>query len=1022
MSSSPEPQPAEPSPPVAADASPVMADPSPPPDEFDDYEELTPELVEDEAIRGDFVLRWSVVLMAVLFGAMRIAESSTLVHVASGQYLWSHGVLPPANDYLSHSASDRRWDNPAWGFDLLAAALVGLGGYGALTLLKMLVAGATFWRITHTAREDLRTWWHAWCAALALIVCQPHLTAQSTLWTLPGIALVLTWLYEPRIRQAGRVSSPLWLVPLFIVWSNLDSRMWLGWFALLLAWIASLLSHEQPSGAADERSKSRSSGELVRGLGLAIVAGLVNPFGWRVLTAPFRLYGWDYFAYRDYLSGGAHAGSVLQYFPITDSGFWNWREPATWSTGLLWGSLVAVLVLHRRHARALDWLLALGFTAIGCAALREMPVAALVWAVVAGVVGQEWHRATCRQDYTVDFRELLFSRGGRAVTVLAFTALAFFGATGRLTESFPSVLGFGLEAQLAAGVESHKSALTKCPDDHPFNTRAVQGDILIAVGGKPFLDSRLPLFHGSGRDNLVKLHSMVRDSLRPQEAGDAGAADSTWKTVFDKYGVQAVMPRLAGATGLSAPDYAQLIALLGREDQWSLTHLGPVAAVFVRKDSVDPEVNILIAENTVDLSNLAYRATPTAPPVPPRDVWASPPGFYDRYVWKRYKPIPDDVLEALHLVRLASDPGLPRSLSRFRHALVLLSVRKLQAGLSRDPSLGAGWDSLGTAYRLLMNWEGSIVPRNLGPPPAGLRYYQAVGAFGQALVADPRGEVALANLLQLYQYAGRLELALDAAERIEALLKSKGSASAAERQAFREQRAEMLSLRVRLKKQVDSAREDLQQFSAENTQPLDQVQRAIGLGLYRTALTLLEGNRAEWQANLPLRLTYAVLLLETGRVSEASDELRQLEIPARQSGLENWREPSVIPLTLQGDNERAIALLLEGLEQSRQGMVGGVLAALPPRGGGERGRLWPLDALSAAFVTLGAGYELDLENRNLAGVLLLEAGRGAEATEMFKTVAWGDGTLESRGLANFLLRMTTGVNSEEIPLLFEPEP
>jgi tetratricopeptide (TPR) repeat protein len=1000
----------------------VITDPAPPPDEFDDYEELTPELVEDEAIRGDFVLRWSVVLMAVLFGAMRIAESATLVHVASGQYLWSHGVLPPANDYLSHSASDRRWDNPAWGFDLLAAALVGLGGYGALTLLKMLLAGATFWRVTHTARDDLRTWWHAWCAALALVVCQPHLTALSTLWTLPGIALVLAWLYEPRIRLEGRASSPVWLIPLFVVWSNLDSRMWLGWLALLLAWIASTLSREPVGEESDSRRTSRASRELAKALGLSIVAGLVNPFGWRVLAAPFRLYGWDYVAYRDYLSGGAHAGSVLQYFPITDPGFWNWREPATWSTGLLWVSLVAVLVLHRRHARALDWFLAIGFTVIGCAALREMPVAALVWAVVAGVVGQEWHRANCRQDYTVDFRELLFSRGGRAVTVLAFTALAFFGATGRLTESFPSVLGFGLEAQLAAGVESHKTALSKCPDDHPFNTRAVQGDILIAVGGKPFLDSRLPLFHGTGRDNLVKLHTMVRESLRPQEEGDAGAADSTWKTVLDKYGVQAVMPRLAGATGLSAPDYSQLVALLGREDEWALTHLGPVAAVFVRRNTGDPTVDKFTAENAVDLALLAYRSPPPAQPATPRDAWATAPGFYDRYVWKRYHPIPDDVLEALHLVRLASDPGLPRSLGRFRHALVLLTVRKLQAGLTRDPSLAAGWDSLGTAYRLLMNWEGSIVPRNLGPAPAGLRYYQAVGAFGQALVADPRGEVALANLLQLYQFAGRLELAVDAAERIEALLRAKGGRTAEERQALREQRAEMLSLRVRIRKQVDSARDDLKQFSAENPKPLDQIQRAIGLGLYRTALELMEANRAEWQANLTFRLTYAVMLLEAGRASEASDELRQLEIPARQSGIDNWREPSLVALTLQGDYERAISILAEGREQSRQGMIGGLLASLPPRGGGERGRLWPLDALSTAYLALVDGYELDLENRNLAGVLLLEAGRNAEAAAMFKEVAWGDGRFEGRGLANFLLRMTTGINSEEVPLLFEPEP
>ncbi len=349
---------------------------------------------------------------------------------------------------------------------------------------------------------------------------------------------------------------------------------------------------------------------------------------------------------------------------------------------------------------------------------------------------------------------------------------------------------------------------------------------------------------------------------------------------------------------------------------------------------------------------------------------------------------------------------------------------QIASGLSRDPSLGAGWDSLGTAYRLLMNWEGSVAPPNLGPPPAGLRYYQAVGSFGQALVANPDGEVALANLLQLYQFRGAPGIGPRYGGKSRSPVARQPARSEAERQALREQRAEMLALRVRLRKQVEAAREDLKQFAAEHPQPLEQARHAMGLGLYRSALRLLEDNRAAWQTDVSMRLGFAVLQLESGRVAEASDELRLLEIPARQSGLGNWREPSVVPLTLQGDHERAIAILREGRDEAVRGMVGGLLATLPPKGGGDRGRIWPLDALSTAFGgwALGAGYDLDLDGRVLLGVVLLETGRCAEAAEMFKEVAYGNGNLESRGVSNFLLRMTTGVNSEDVPLLFEPEP
>src|SRR5689334_5445371 len=75
-------------------------------DDIPEYEPLTPELVEDEAIRGDFVLRWSVVLMAFLVGSTKLADSVTLVHIKSGQYMASHGVLPPRTDVFSYTLGE----------------------------------------------------------------------------------------------------------------------------------------------------------------------------------------------------------------------------------------------------------------------------------------------------------------------------------------------------------------------------------------------------------------------------------------------------------------------------------------------------------------------------------------------------------------------------------------------------------------------------------------------------------------------------------------------------------------------------------------------------------------------------------------------------------------------------------------------------------------------------------------------------------------------------------------------------
>ena len=56
-------------------------------DELPDDEPLTPELVEEEAIRGDFMLRWAVVLLSVLMAFTQISDTRPLVLIRSGDYM-----------------------------------------------------------------------------------------------------------------------------------------------------------------------------------------------------------------------------------------------------------------------------------------------------------------------------------------------------------------------------------------------------------------------------------------------------------------------------------------------------------------------------------------------------------------------------------------------------------------------------------------------------------------------------------------------------------------------------------------------------------------------------------------------------------------------------------------------------------------------------------------------------------------------------------------------------------------------
>ncbi|HAA51343.1 MAG TPA: hypothetical protein DCE43_16620, partial [Planctomycetaceae bacterium] len=129
-------------------------------DDLPEYEPLTPELVEEEAERGDFMLRWAVVLLAILLGCHGVYQTTTLARTASGQYMAANGLLPPTTDVFSLTATDRNWINLGWGTDLILASLYALPGQDiCLTLFAAAMAGLTLGLLVHISRPGLPSWW-----------------------------------------------------------------------------------------------------------------------------------------------------------------------------------------------------------------------------------------------------------------------------------------------------------------------------------------------------------------------------------------------------------------------------------------------------------------------------------------------------------------------------------------------------------------------------------------------------------------------------------------------------------------------------------------------------------------------------------------------------------------------------------------------------------------------------------------------------------------------------------------------
>jgi hypothetical protein len=125
-------------------------------------------------------------------------------------------------------------------------------------------------------------------------------------------------------------------------------------------------------------------------------------------------------------------------------------------------------------------------------AAHELPAASIAAAVIAGVVAQDWYRRSFNMQYSTDSKELMFSRGGRAATVLGLALIGFCVVASRLPGAVP--LGFGFDKETQVTIDTFKEQLEELdPEARILHTLVEQGDMLIWSGRKSFVDSRVTL-------------------------------------------------------------------------------------------------------------------------------------------------------------------------------------------------------------------------------------------------------------------------------------------------------------------------------------------------------------------------------------------------------------------------------------------------------------------------------------------------------------------------------------------------
>ncbi len=217
-------------------------------------------------------------------------------HVKTGQYIVQNGL--PEHDVFSHTAQDHEWHNHEWlaqaGYYLAwrAGEASGLGGWRGAILFNGVLIALTVGLVYLLA---YRISGRVWIALLVAVLCiaigrrmfyvRPPVVSNLLL---AGQLLLLVGVTEGWLRRAW-----LWaLPPVIALWTNLHG----GWLAagVILGFFAAdhgfqSVRHRLPAVPLARLPQVVPGRMLALLLPGALVATLVNPYGWRLYELPARV-------------------------------------------------------------------------------------------------------------------------------------------------------------------------------------------------------------------------------------------------------------------------------------------------------------------------------------------------------------------------------------------------------------------------------------------------------------------------------------------------------------------------------------------------------------------------------------------------------------------------------------------------------------------------------------------------------------------------------------------------------------
>ncbi len=742
----------DPSPPAAEtpqDAAPAVEAPEPEP--------WTPERATIWNAYYDLYVLGAVLLLVFATSAVRTRHAPLWSNLKTGREIIARKTPLPA-DGFSYTEEGKTWVNVPWLFQAAAAGLHDLAhglvpiapddptanrasaeqvAIGALIALTALIRLATAFLLIKIRHVGPGAWWAALCVALAFGaavgpaglmlggVAQPAIVDPAS-WGVLFLAVEALLLFHGLGR--GRTAALYALVPLFLLWANVDESFLFGLCALAAAVLGRALDgREAPAFAVkgDDRPPARLGPAVGALLACALVV-LANPSHVKIYPvalepvtsffttseAPATIGQLSYFGKTIRAVYGDLADRLLGYYVLT--------------VGLGLATFVV-------NARGFRWrrFLPFAFAAVAWGAyMRYGAEFAVFLAAAATLNGQEWYQRRFGVAGKTATGWTAFSTGGRLATLAAVFSCVAMAITGYGKDRGEARFGFGFDRDDFAFKAADFLASREDLKGNVFNWSAAQGDAIVwraGPGRKTFLDSRDGLFP----DSLRARHRKLLDALRDDDP-------EVWRPAFDEYQVTAVMIDVENARNT----YRRLF----QSPNWIPFHDDGAVVMFGRADAPEPDLAMFLS-NRLDPDLRAYKLSVA---LPGADRAPTPVGLLDEFSRSRaLTPTRSAVDAARRWLTGGVDPdGAPAPPDPAR---CLLAIRHARIALSENPDDSEAYRVLAAAYQALARQEAALIagleltPENRdqiaairpGGPLMAERLKQIVTALNYAIQTTP---------------------------------------------------------------------------------------------------------------------------------------------------------------------------------------------------------------------------------------------------------------------------------------------